>query len=388
MTQDCTQDSIFVCRTPYHIFLSSILSCSKDSGDSYLLVEPWFDPDSAQIIINSLRSHNVFNKIIILDSVYSGEKKKNYRDQLSSIEKSINIISKKLPHLSHGNFSGELYTTGEAKQTDQYLINNLVEKSNGTNVHLEDGTDDYFIEHDDNWSLYPWINIKMRPKRTYYNLSHRARLLISHRFLWENITKPEDNPWLDSVAAVFPDHLRSSLRKYPSQELPGPEEWDDKIIQWIRQYVEEVCIKPKQLDIDLLFITPHSSEIASAREESSLMDLIEEVATENRTTVGLKPHPREPFTYNLPESVSVIPKEIPAEVLYTLVTDKIELVIGPDSTALYTAKWISPSSTVVSVSKIMGEQTNLLENMGVKYPSTTSELMNICSSHKSQTDEY
>ena len=388
MTQHSTGDNIFVCRTPYHILLSTILSCSKELGNSYLVVEPWFNPNTAQIFIDTLNPNNIFYEVIYLNSTYSNDEKKNYQDQLNSIKGNLNIINKKIPYLSHNDFKGTVYTTGEAKQIDQYLIKNLVVRANGTNIHLEDGTDDYFIEHNDPWSQYPWVNKKMDLGKTYHNLNHRAKLLISYRFLWHNIGKPEDNPWLGSVAAVFPDHLRSSLRKYPSQELPGPEEWDGKIIQWMRQYVNELCIKPEQLDVGLLFITPHSSEIASTRDESSLMDLIEKIATKNSTTVGVKPHPREPITYNLPEFVSVIPKEIPAEILYTLVTDKIELVIGPDSTALYTAKWISPSSTVVSISNIMGEQTNLLSNMDVKYPSTVPELMDICSSHQRQTDHY
>lgn len=374
MNKENINDSIFVCRTPYHILLSSTLSTSTDTNDSYLLVEPWFPPENAQAITTALRSQEIFHKVVNLEPMHSEDGKKNYKNQLKLIEENLGKICQEIPHLSDTNFNGYLYTTGEAKQIDQYLINNLVKGSSGTNIHIEDGTAAYRENYEDNWAKYPWFDKNAYPPSGLYNLKHRVNLFMSYGFFWENITKPEENKWLDSVAAVFPDHVRPPLQKYPAQRLPKPEEWDKSIAKWIRQYTKNLGIDIGMLNIDQLFIAPHSNSITSGSDGRPVFNLIETIAANSEEDLGVKPHPRESFNYDLPDSVSIIPKDIPAEALYILNSDGFDLVIGTDSTALYTAKWIKPSSTVISLSKMMGEQTNLLAEMGVKYPESISEL--------------
>jgi hypothetical protein len=356
---------IYICRTPYHVFLSSVEEQNKERGKSTIIIDPWFPDKLAENLVGSLGTVEVFDYVYKLKSIYGKKSKLKFKNQLCTIRENMSHLDNFLTTID-ADLNGKLYTTSVSKEVDQLSINRLCKHGDWINIHIEDGMALYRKSISDNWAKLSRIRNVYKSKNREKE-KHRIKIAKQFEFWWKPITKPEESDNIEIIKAVFPDLVRDSLSSFEVQSFPDPLQSDNEITRLSNHFIRNSIV-----DFPTLLLLPHSYGLKE-NESKIIKNCIERFDTR----VGIKPHPREVDHYYQDYQGEILPGQIPAEFLYASDQLSISSVIGGATTAMYTAKWIRENLESVCYSSIIKDDDNIdrrFESVGVLYPEDLNSL--------------
>lgn len=361
---------IHLCKTPYNILLSSILSASHDSR-SILIIDPWFQQEFVTEISESLSQKEIFSDIIQLESIYNGKYKKEYRRQLVTIRQNINKINRVLDEVLDKRKVLEVYTFAETKEIDQFIIQKAKEDYSSEFIHVEDGVSAYY-EMSDSWSELMSVsnvkNMKLIP-----NLIHIFRLYIKYKFVWKRINAFGEFEPIDRCIVLYPEFARNGLKRQTVGSLPEKELWETEIQDWIQEYYEINNISLRNLSVEHLLILPYSKGQISVNEINRIVNYYKN----KMGNVAVKPHPKEKSDYWSDRDVMVLPQKLPVEFLYINSSTNLKTVAGFRSSAIHTSRYFCSDVKTISLYKLIDhdeEFVHFYKNIGVKLPNSMDEL--------------
>jgi hypothetical protein len=369
--------SIYICKKPFEVLNAIVTKLNEDETPSSVIIDPWFPKKSAEHIEESLNRASIFEDCLLLESVHeeNGSKKK-YKDVLNICLRNSRRINKYIDNKIGSSYSGKLYTTDESKQTDQLLIKEICRRRNGKHIHIERGISDY-IKYSYDWPKYPTLSDLIFPSLwTVRKEVHRLQLLAKCGFWW-GPTRPEENDDVDHIIALYPQLIRSGYSNHSITNMPSPEKYISFLKRWIPEYLKEIDINRKILEVNSLLILPHFHSY-NISERKKLNKLLNKCIKMMDSPVGVKPHPR---SNNVPfetDDVRLIPKSVPVEVVYAMEGINITDVVGVNSTSFYTAKYLCNKVNVLSIANIVkknGKKVDTkLSKINVGYPDSVEEL--------------
>lgn len=305
-------------QTPYHILLSSLLQ-NDESDDGILFAISDFQMDN---MIDALSMKSTFDNIIKLPGNFS----------TLDVYPSEEIITKYNTRMIKDSVSeygiSELFCFNDIRPEFQGALNAFPEV---TGSFVEDGSAVYIGGPSPKWSKFGALRQK-----------------FFHGFWRENVRVMGTSSYTERIYVCYPDLVRCELKG--RNILPVPTERISHLESnsWVQEFARQTETRIPWSEIDILLLLPLSSHDYGF-DQSELINHIRSRGPLSDSIIGVKPHPRDMGDFDQidTDNLILLPPEMPAEVIYIL-SDELSYVIGPPSTALISATWISDTVDVVS----------------------------------------
>lgn len=355
---DESQRNVFVAFTPYHLLLSCAIALSEgEQAENYLFVVGDFDASTLVSALSKLLTH-AFANVELLQGTY----------RVSSLYKRRIIIRRNLSQIRKllGKHPVDrVYVFNDGRAESQFALDLAKTTAKcAKGIYVEDGSAAY--------------NSSCSSRRTALKL-FLAKLVYGP--WWDDVRVLGTSRWIDEVYAIFPDLVRPELvaKNVIGISRESVLELRDRGI--VKECLESMGAMSEALtSIDSLVIVSHSESVNAGYPE--LIRNICQVMTQRGFCVAVKYHPREPLgDYCMIQSldgVSILPGNLPVEMVYLAAHDRIRIVVGDRSTSLLTAKWLMDKPAIVSVSPVGGEPDYRLhavfQRIGITVAHTVSDV--------------
>ena len=328
---------LFIANSPYHIILSTAFALQHKNIDNIILVIIDFS-NSNRFLQNFFNEwdFNPFKKIYLLERI-----KKGYFEWFFKIHfKIMNIY--KLKKILRLHSPREIYIFNDLRQDIQSIIR-YGNRNNLKCIYIEDGIGAYAkSKYNDNINLFNILRNKIL-----YGFNYQSTNVIG-------TTK-----WINEIFVCFPNMAIEELKL--KQIKPIPYQWLINLIDM--NFFDDVLnfyfVKNhKSIDYNYVVIILLDQFIATDDLDDTyikkMISLIKNLLDLD-LKVAIKYHPDEIKEYlndifKEEENLIVLPKNIASEFfLYNKFTN-LKLLIGTQSTALYSSKWITkPKIDVISI---------------------------------------
>jgi len=294
--------TLFVCQTPLHFLLATLLLQTEKKEATFVWVEE--SAIDAEFVKNIVNINNA--KLIKLRGAYRSKGKiERASHRLSNIKELKNIV------LKH-NFN-ELFIFNDLPPETQFLIHEI-DKSGGHIFLGEDGV-----------ALYETAGIIKA------NMLNKLFGKFVYGKWWSSEEKIGINPKIKTIYACKPELVRSEIA-HAKTVLCMPKLGDQRIINLFKTILPPTG----STEIFILCILPLLNS-SSARELNSYLRHLMTI----KVKLAFKFHPREQelnvlgLTQNIPSSNYIImPKDMPAE-FFCMISPPPSMVIGSRSSALH-----------------------------------------------------
>lgn len=329
---------IFIACTPYHILLSyAIASIQGNLTDRYLFIISDFKRADALVHLFERLCKPHFAKIHWLPGIY---RKTNKFVQGIVIKKNVNTMR----WFVNRHKVDRIYVFNDGGPESQAaLYYGKLGNKNAIGVYVEDGIGAY----------------------TSYTRNRRSKfkMLMGRLFFgmpWKDISVLGTSTWIEEIFVIFPQLVRAellgkrvkSISSHALLDLPNQTPLSD-ILSLLNVTIDEW----RQIDAVLLLANSvYGNKCATYKQAIKTL-----VSSANNCGVRLavKYHPSELKVDYLSiegfQEILVIPKGLPAELVYIFLPERIKFIIGDLSTSLLTAKWLLSNVTIVSIAPFLGQ---------------------------------
>lgn len=319
---------LFIAHTPYHALLSWGIALSRcTESRNYLVLVG--DAKGSDVLCSAMAEaqDRPFERCTMLPGIF-GKTVQQKRFMFASNVRTIIRMTRQLS-------PQEVFVFNDGKPEAQAALHVARQTASARGIYVEDGAGVYWASAQPYFR--PWFK------------KIAARVLLYGPW-WEELTAVGTSRWIDEVIALFPEQLRSDLMRKPRGSIDRRSLINDTTKRMLEDYASRLGVVPEKLqDFDVLVIAAHSSVISDfQRYRELLMEFIHRCQEAGLRYV-VKYHPREERVdyVGVPKEV-LLPQEMPAELMYVLAGDRIRLVLGDQSTALISGKWLLPNARIVS----------------------------------------
>lgn len=333
---------IYFATSTYQTILSTAIALDKDI-DSTLIVEPSYS--DYERVLHCLRKipQQPFRDILI---TYPHNPRLRLKKRIYN---SLSVL--RTYFFSVGNVFRDVYTT-HTTPTAQVLL----DKAKRDRIYLEDGT-----------ALYSPISEAASQTAIKYILSK-----IFYTPHWDGEYAMGTHPVLNKLTATHPDFVHENFSGLTKQEITAVS-LHPVLKSWSKNYLKCLNVHHKARNLDSVLLLPHSESISNKKKRVQFINSFLKMNTDPNCSLGVKYHPRESEKYfRSRRDVIKIPQTVPAEFLYA---DNLNIttVIGGQTTALLSAKWIDSSLDVMSY---LNSEDFIDSNLYALYSTAGIELIN------------
>lgn len=356
--------SLYIAHTPYHVILASALASESDEsqGDQHLL--GILDSDM-EPLLESIRGarDDPFDEVRTLAGAATFASRIAHTSRLTQFRARYNCFV--VRRYVADNRTNEVYSFNDQRPEDQAAFDAVTRDESLRDVrrvYVEDGTSAYTYMRRE-WSWFETVKMKL-----FYG---RWRTQVEEH---------GSSKWVDEVYGSFPDHVRPDLRTRPVSALPREAVLALGDRSWFRRYLETCDVADRLDELDGVVFVALSEDVDFDGEYVETIESVIRRFTDRGDRIGVKYHPRESKEFlNLDGSSAVVlPRGIPAEVIFVANPDGIGFVLGNVSTSLLTARWLCEDVTVISLARVFQSDfehlLGVFESLGIRVTDTLSEV--------------
>lgn len=326
-------NNLFIAFTPYHVLLAYSIAIKRKPENNFLFIVSEFP--NADILAHAIKQSKkaVFSDVIVLPGVHRG---RNAFVKIFIRRRNIGPLKEFIGEREISN----VFVGNDSRVEAQVALHFAKENNKQSRgIYIEDGTEAY---------------------RSEVNSRNTFRLLSGKIFFgrwWKDINILGTSPWIDQVAAIFPDFVRPEIA---SKEIIPIEKESFLLIKdddSFTRYLDALGLNLKKLQgIDVLLISTNSEMKNRYPEYQAVAKDTIKLIERHKLKLAVKYHPRELsgdfLSVGKKEGILLLPEGFPAELLYVLSQKPPKLIIGDFSSALLTARWLLDKSRIVSIAPL------------------------------------
>lgn len=314
-----------IALTPNHVLLASVIAQVRAPRKAHLVVIHEFELAEQYAALTRIWPDAPFAHVEILPGIFTQTSLANRRRQVRANSIALRrLVSRLQPQ--------ELYVFHDGRPDIQAAL--FQAKRSAAQVcctYVEDGLGAY--------------DSSVTPA---HSLPARVLAKLYYGYWWQDIGVRGCSSWIDRAMGIFPEVFRPELHHLPAQAISA-DALHTALTSGLLDFYRHVhALQPAQVtDLNGLLILPHSGWMDQFREYHAILHTVLQAFQHAGLRIGVKYHPREEQDDYLQLAaipyLTILPKEVPAEIIYALAAAQLRVVVGDLSASILTARWMLPT---------------------------------------------